>query len=170
MRLRGVEARRRLVEQQQAGRTHEAGAQVEPAPHATRVGAHEAVRSVREAQLFEHGVGVGQGRAPVVAEEPRHHVEVLAAGHGLLDGGVLAGQADDAAYPLGPPGDVDAVDAQRPAVGPDERGDRADERGLAGAVGAEHGDHLAAVGDHVQPREGLDLAEALGEAAGLDDG
>jgi ABC-2 type transport system ATP-binding protein len=67
-------------------------------------------------------------------------------------------------------GEMPGIDRQRPAVGPDERGDGADEGGLAGAVGPQQGHDLAAVGDEVEPGQRLDLAEALGEAAGLDDG
>jgi hypothetical protein len=64
---------------------------------------------------------------------------------------------------------VDAADPELATVGDGEGGDRADEGGLAGAVGAEHRDDLAAVGDEVEAGKGLDLAEALGEASGLDD-
>ena len=59
---------------------------------------------------------------------------------------------------------------KRAAVGPHQGGDGADEGGLAGAVRAEQGDDLAGLGDEIEPGEGLDAPEALGEAAGLDDG
>ena len=51
----GVEAGGGLVEQQQAGRPDQAGAEVEPAAHAARVGAHEAIGGVGQAELVEHG-------------------------------------------------------------------------------------------------------------------
>ena len=43
-----------LVEQQELRPPDQAGAEVEAAPHATRVGAHEAVAGVGEIQSFEH--------------------------------------------------------------------------------------------------------------------
>ena len=69
-------------------------------------------------------------------------------------------------------GRADGVDAGHPqlaAVGAHQRGHRADERGLAGAVGPQDGHDLAALGHEVEPGQRLDLAEALGEAPGLDD-
>src|SRR5690606_29137902 len=104
------------------------------------------------------------------AEQPGHHGEVLATGHRLLDSRVLPGEADHLPDPLGMAGRVDAVDPQRAAVGSDERGQRAHERRLARTVGAEDGDHLATVGDEVEPGEGLHVAEPLGEAVRLDEG
>ena len=49
-----VEARRRLVEQQHAGRADERGAEVEPAAHAAGPAAHEAVAGVGEVEPLEH--------------------------------------------------------------------------------------------------------------------
>ena len=62
-----------------------------------------------------------------------------------------------------------AVDAQRAAVGLDERRHHADEGGLAGAVGAEDGHRLARRQGEGQFGERLDLPERLGEAVGLDE-
>ena len=97
----GVEAGGGLVEQQQPRAADEAGAEVEPPAHAARVGADQPV------------AGVGRGRAAraprrlrrrrvglVEAEQAGDHLEVLAAGHGRLDRGVLAGEADDLAHRL----------------------------------------------------------------------
>jgi hypothetical protein len=94
-RLRGSSPGGGLVQQQQAGRAHQAGAQVEAAPHAARIGADQAVGGVGEPERGQHRIGVGRGRAPVEAEQPGHHAQVLPAGHGLFDRGVLAGQADE---------------------------------------------------------------------------
>ena len=70
---------------------------------------------------------------------------------------------------LGSARSVDAGDPQLAAVGPQQRGDGADERGLAGAVGPEQGGDVAGLGDEVEAVEGVDVAEVLGEAVGLDD-
>ena len=50
----GIEPGGRLVEQQELRSADQAGAEVEAAAHATRVGAHEAVAGVAEIQSFEH--------------------------------------------------------------------------------------------------------------------
>ena len=55
-----------------------------------------------------------------------------------------------------------------PSSGRGQRGDGADERRLAGAVGAEHGGDRARRGDEVEAVEGGDVAEALAQAEGLD--
>ena len=56
-----------------------------------------------------------------------------------------------------------------PEVGCTRVATDADEGGLAGAVGPEDGEDLAPLGVEVEPVEGVDLAEVLGEADGLDD-
>jgi hypothetical protein len=104
------ERRRRLVEQQHTRRAHEARAEVEPPAHAAGIGADEPLAGLGEPELLEHGGGARPRPPAVLAEQPRHHLEVLAPGHGLFDGGVLAGQPDDPAHVLGIAGDVDAVD------------------------------------------------------------
>ena len=60
-------------------------------------------------------------------------------------------------------------DAELALVGAVQRGDRPDERGLAGAVRAEHGGDLAGRGDEVETVERDDLlvarvARTLGDA------
>src|SRR4030095_8644496 len=69
----------------------------------------------------------------------------------------------------GPAEGVAAGHPQLAAVGPHQRGHGADEGGLAGAVGPQHGHDLSALAHGVAPVHRLDLAEAPGEALGLDD-
>ena len=116
----GVQPRRRLVQQQDPRPADEAGPEVEPAPHAARVGAHEAVGGVDEADLLQDGTGADPGSPPALAEEPRDHLQVLPAGHRRLDRRVLARQADQAPDDVRLPADVVAPDPQDAAVGPDE--------------------------------------------------
>ena len=52
----GVEAGGGLVEQQQARGADQAGAEVEAAAHAARVGAHQSVGGVGQPELLEHGL------------------------------------------------------------------------------------------------------------------
>ena len=51
-----VETGRRLVEEQHLGAAHQAGGDVEPAAHATRVGLHQRGREVGEVELLEQFV------------------------------------------------------------------------------------------------------------------
>jgi hypothetical protein len=103
-----------------------------------------------------------------VSEQPRDHAQVLATRHRALDRRVLAGEADDPPNLLGSLDDVDALHLQRPRRRRDQRGDRADERGLPGAVGPEDGEHLPGRDREVQPGERFHLAESFGQPRGFD--
>jgi hypothetical protein len=168
----GVETGGGLVEQQQAGRADEAGAEVEAAAHAPRVAPHEAPGGVGEAEGGEHVVGRPAGPAAAVAEQAGHHDQVLAAGHGRFDRGVLAGESDEPADLLGVAGGVDARDPEAAAVGGQQGGHGPHQGGLAGAVGPEDGGDPAGRGGQVEAGQGLHAvaaaAEALGQALGLD--
>ena len=59
---------------------------------------------------------------------------------------------------------------QRSAVGAQQRGHGADERGFPGAVGAEEGHHLSGWNGQVERVERLHLPESLAEALGLNEG
>ncbi len=165
----GVEPGRRLVEQEQAGRADEARPEVEPAAHPAGIGPDAAVGGLDQIHLFDDARRALLGRLGRLAVEPGDHDEVLAPRHHLLDSGRLAGQADHAAHGHRVAHDVVPVDAQRAAVGLDQRGDHADERGLPRTVGPEDRHRLARRQGEAQSGERLDLAELLGEAVGLDE-
>ena len=57
-----------LVQQQQARRPDQAGAEVELAAHAARVGPHQSVGVLDQAQLGEHTGAVGTGRGTTLPE------------------------------------------------------------------------------------------------------
>ena len=104
IRLRGIEPGRRLVEQQQAGCADQAGARGRAG------GASRPSRSARAGRRRRSGrscssTAVALTRPPGrrLPEQPGDHLEVLAAGHGLLDRRVLAGQPDQPDAP-GPGG------------------------------------------------------------------
>ena len=61
--------------------------------------------------------------------------------------------------------DVEAGNAGRAGVGPEQRGEDADRRRLARAVGPEHAEHGAGGGLEVDAVERADVAEGLDEAA-----
>ncbi len=96
----GVEAGCRLVEEEQARRAHQARPEVEAPAHPARVGLHQAVPRLGEAESIEGGGAGGACRAPGLAVEPGHHGEVLPAGHHLLHRRGLTGQSDHAAHGL----------------------------------------------------------------------
>jgi len=61
-----------------------------------------------------------------------------------------------------------AADARLPAVGAQQRGEDAHDRGLAGSVRAEQGKHLATVRGDIDARQRLGIPEALGQPFGFD--
>ena len=103
-----------------------------------------------------------------MAEQPGDHHEVLAPGQGGFDRCALAGEPDDPANLLRLLDGVDAGDEQRAGVRLQQRGDRPDERRLAGTVRAEHGGHLAGRRHEVEPVECVHVAVVLGDPGGLD--
>jgi hypothetical protein len=72
--------------------------------------------------------------------------------------------------PPGVGGHVDAGDTQLTGVRALERGDRAHERGLAGAFRAEQRGDAPRLGDEIHAGQRVDVAEPLDEAVRLDDG
>ena len=77
---RGVEARRRLVEEEDLGLVHERGGEVQPALHAAGVALDQAVRGVLELDELEQLLARGPARRPRHAEQPALQDEQLAAG------------------------------------------------------------------------------------------
>jgi hypothetical protein len=94
-------------------------------------------------------------------QEAGHHPQVLRAGEQVVDGGVLPGEADRAP-------DADRVGQQVMAghrggarVRPDQRGENADQGGLARAVRPEQGDDRSGVDGKIYPVEDDRAAEGL---------
>ena len=138
-----VEPGRRLVHQQDPRTPDEARAEIEPAPHAARVGADEPLGGVGEAEAGER-IRRAHLRVPAAqAVQLPHHLEVLAPRERLVDRCVLACEAEQPSRVLRSRDDVDAVDARRARVGDQQRREHADDRRLAGAVRAEQPEHGA---------------------------
>ncbi len=94
----GVETGGGLVQEQDDRPGHQCGGQVEPAAHATGIGLEDPVAGIFETELGEQLLRpAGHRRTAHVVEVP-DHLQVLATGQVLVDGGVLPGQADDAAH------------------------------------------------------------------------
>jgi hypothetical protein len=164
-----IQAGGRLVEQEQAGGSGQADAQVDAAAHAAGIGAHQPVGVGGELHLVEHPHRRGLGLLLAQPEQAADHLQVLLAGHRLLHGRELTGQADHLPDLGRVPQRVDAVDVQRPGVRAQQGGHRPHERGLPRAVGAQQRHHPARVDHEVQPGQRLGLAIALHQATGLQD-
>ncbi len=144
--------------------------EVEAAPHPAGVGAAGPVGRLRQAEAVEEFGGAPAGGAASRAVQAGHQVQVLAAGQLLVDGGVLAGEAEAGPDRLGGGADVVARHPGAARVGPQQGGEDADGGGLAGAVGTEQAEDGAGRGVQVDPGEGLLGAEALGEPFGAQGG
>ena len=143
---------------------HEGGGQIEPAAHAARVGLGRAVGGVGQAEAVEQLVGPGTQLRPGQVGEPADEPQVLAAGEVLVDRGVLPGETDALAHRLRVVGDVEAEHLGPATVGTEDGREDAHGGGLAGTVGAEQAEDRARRDGQVDAAQGLDLAEALGQA------
>jgi hypothetical protein len=96
--------------------------------------------------------------------------EVLLGGQVAVERRVLEHEADVPADGVALAGDVEAVHAGGAGGGPGERAEHVDRRALAGAVGAEEAEDLAAGDGERHTADGLDLAVGLDERVDLDGG
>ena len=97
-------------------------------------------------------------------EAPEHH-QVLAAGQVLVDGGVLAGQADLSPQRSRVAHDVEAGHVPAAPVGRQQRRQDADGGRLPGSVGAEDAQHGAGRHLEVDAAQGLHVAVGLAQPA-----
>ena len=141
---------------------------------ATRAAARSRRRRMPPEYVFSGPVaGIGQVELVEQLDGPRghdvagevvevaDHLQVLPAGEVLVDGGVLAGQADQRAHQRRLLLHVVAEHPGRPAVGPEDGGEDPDGRGLAGSVGSEQPEDGALLDGEADPVEGAHLALAL---------
>jgi hypothetical protein len=117
--------------------------EVEAALHAAGVGLGHPVTGLGQVEHLQQLLGPGRGRLGVEAVEPAEHPEVLAAGEVLVDGAVLAGQADHPAYEPRLGRHVVPEHPRLTRIGLEQRGEHAHGRGLACPVGAEQAEHRA---------------------------
>ena len=102
--------------------------------------------------------------------EAADHLEVLEAGEVLVDGGVLAREADAGAQRRRFVDHVEPGDARAARVRLEQGGEDAHRRRLAGTVGAEQAEDGALLRVEVDAVEGDDFSVGLGEASGGDGG
>ena len=164
----GVESGGRLVQEQDPRRQDQGDGQVEPAPHPARVVLHRPVGGVGEAQPGQQLVGPALGRPPGQPVEPAEQHQVLPAAEDLVDGGLLAAEADPPLHGQRRRHDVDPGHRGRAAVGAQQGGEDADRRRLPRPVRSEQAAHGAGPHGQVEPVEGPLVAVDLHEAPGLD--
>ena len=94
--------------------------------------------------------------------------EVLGGGEQLVDRRVLARHAEQLPHDVRLAADVDAEDARLAGVDREQGGEHLEHGGLAGAVGAEYAEDLAATDGQVDRVHGALVAERLDQAVGVD--
>ena len=168
-----VEARGRLVEDEQLGVVHQRLRESEPARHALRELARRAVRDLGEADHLEQFVGAAPARAAVEPEELAVVVERLGRVEEPVEVGLL-GQVSDLALHRDV-ARVAAEDHQLAARLVQQAEDHLDGGRLARAVRPEQSEDLVPVDVEVDAVHGArgvahpEVAEGLGQAGGLDD-
>ena len=158
-----VETGGRLVEEEHLGPVYERGREVEPAPHATAVGAHRTCRGVDEIEALEQFVVACPQRFRVEMRKLPDQPEVLVAGEVLVDRGVLPREPDALAHRLRVGADVDPEHLGAAAGALQDRREHAHGSGLARAVGAEEAEHAAGRHREVDAVERDDRSEPLFE-------
>jgi hypothetical protein len=136
---------------------HERSGKVEPALHATGVRLHPPVGSVlqvHDTQEVAHAVPDVARRHPVEARLERQQ---FAPGLHVIEARLLQRHADAASHAGGVAQHVQAADLRRPGRRPEQRGEHADCRGLAGAVGPEKAEDLPLGDVQRDPVDGADL-------------
>ena len=154
-----VEPRGRLVEEDHRRVPDEAHRDVEAAAHAAGVRRYPPLGRVGQREPLEQVLGdpsrIGQ------VSKPRHQHEVLPPAEDLVDGRELSGETDRLAHLRPLRRDVEAVDAGRPTVRLEQRGQDLHDRGLACSVRAEQGEDAPGRDVEVHAAEHLQLPERL---------
>ena len=149
----GIEARRRLVEEQHGGLVQQPERDVELARHAARVGLGRPVGGRGQAEVLEQLVHAPLEALARDVVDLALQDEVLASRGGGVEAGLLPDDADRAPHARGVGQHVDARHARLAGVGPAERREDLDRRRLAGAVRAEQREDRARRGAEREPVE-----------------
>ena len=163
-----VEARRRLVEEQNPRVVDEREREVKPTLHPTRVAADAAIGGLVQSDALEQLVAApGSVRAREALERGLQS-QVLAAGEHRVERGLLQRGTDRRAHLRALAHDVVAGDARGSRRGGQQRGQHQHRRGLSGAVGSEEAVDLARRYDEIDPVDGArPLAELADELRGF---
>ena len=164
-----VEARRRLVQEQDLGIVDQRMGQAEALLHAPREPLDVGLALVGEVDQLQEIADdplPGGGREAVAAGE---EVEVLPDPHVVVDPERVRHEAEDATDLVGVPAHRPAGDLGLAGRRLEERGQDPEGRRLAGAVGPDQAEDLALLDVEVEAGDGERLVVALHEALGLDD-
>ena len=162
----GVEAGRRLVQEEHLRPVHERGGDVEPPLHPARVVAGDPLGRFRQAELLEQLVDPLPELAPVDRADQSLQAQVLAPVQVDVDARGLPDDADRLAHLPRLRDRVEAGHTYTPGGGEGERGRDLDRRRLAGAVRPEQPEDRAGGNREVDAVEGanaalVDLDQAL---------
>ena len=162
-----VQARRRLVEEDQRGPGHQARRQIETASHAARVVHDVSVRGLGQVEPRQEVIPDAAGLLRRQPLQPPEETEVLATGEQIIDRRVLAGHPDQLSHRVGLTPDVVAEDRGGAAVDRQQGGQHLEHRGLASAVGSQHAEDLALMHEEVDAVDRTICVEGLDETACL---
>ena len=136
-----IQARGRLVEEQHPWAGQQARGDVEPAAHAAGVGPGGPVGRLSQVEPLEQLAGAAACVLAGHVEQTAEHLQVLAPGQELVDRRELPRQADQVADSASLAHDVVAQDLRAPRIGRQQRGQNANQRGLARPVRAQQAKH-----------------------------
>src|SRR6266536_6376488 len=154
----GVETDGRLVEEQHLGLGEERAGDLEAATLATAVAADGPIEQLGQPKRVGEFGGAGLGRPWIDAPEAGVDVEVAAAGQHSVDDRLLEDNAADSADGERLARNVEPGHARTAARRGDRRREHPDRGRLAGAVGTEQAEYLAAGDLEVDALHGFDVA------------
>src|SRR2546423_499363 len=163
-----IERGGRLVEEDELRLSQQRGAEAEPLLHALGEGAHAIARAVTQPDGVDHGLDLVFPARARQRRELAVQREHLLGGEPALVPEKLGKVADVASSP-----EVADRLAEEPPLArsrPQQAEEELDGGGLAGAVGAEKTEHLAARHGHRETGQRDCTAEALGQLDGFDGG
>lgn len=148
----------------------QAAGDLQPPAHAAGERHHRLVGAVGEVHHVEHLAHPARDRGGLDAVQLGVQAQVLRGGEVAVERRVLEDETDVAAHGVAPRGHVEAADVGGAGGRGDQRAEHVDGRALAGAVGAEEAEDLAAVDRERHAPDGLDVPVGLGEVDDLDGG
>jgi hypothetical protein len=136
-----IQARGRLVEEQHPRAGQQARGDVEPAPHPAGVGPGRPVSRLRQVEPLQQLAGAAAGLLAGQLEQAAEHLEVLPPGQELVDRRELPRQAEQLADGGRLAYDVVAKDLRPARIRRQQRGQNANQRGLARSIRAQQAKH-----------------------------
>jgi hypothetical protein len=149
-----VEPGRRLVEEQHGRAVHDRARDHQPLRHPAGECIDRLARDVREREPLEQRLGLHGGIGGAHPEVAAVEEKVLADAEAAVEGVVLGDDADELACERGPRDDVGARHPRTPLAGEHPGRQHSCRRGLAGPVGPEQAEDLAAPDGEIEAGDG----------------